>query len=191
MDISRLAVVERPPLLFWVSESLHMRLLAPADAEALFRLVDSNRSYLRQWLPWLDMNNSVVDAEIFIRSLGELYRRQMGFSCGVFRETNLIGLCGFHDFDRAANGISMGYWLDQHHQGQGIMSCCVRALMNYGFDKMALEKVYIAVAEHNLQSRAIPERLGFRVEAIEPDAEYLYDHYVDHVRYIRTRVDNG
>ena len=37
------------------------------QAEAVFALVDENRDYLREWLPWLDNNRSVDDTRAFIK----------------------------------------------------------------------------------------------------------------------------
>ena len=35
----------------------------------------------------------------------------------------------------------------------------------------------------NHKSRAIPERFGFKKEGMIRQAEWLYDHYVDHIIY--------
>lgn len=48
---------------------------------------------------------------------------------------------------------------------------------------MHLHKVEIRVAVGNEKSSAIPERLGFIKEGTLRAAEWLYDHYVDHVVY--------
>jgi hypothetical protein len=40
--------------------------------------------------------------------------------------------------------------------------------------------------------RAVPERLGFQLEGIIRDAEWLYDHFVDHAMYAILKKDwNG
>jgi ribosomal-protein-serine acetyltransferase len=46
-----------------------------------------------------------------------------------------------------------------------------------------MHKVEIRAASGNKKSRAVPERLGFKQEGCIRQAEYLYDHYVDHVVY--------
>ena len=38
-------------------------------------------------------------------------------------------------------------------------------------------------ATGNAKSRAVPERLGFRLEGVARQSEWLYDHYVDHAIY--------
>jgi len=63
------------------------------------------------------------------------------------------------------------------------MTRCCRVLVDHAFSWLGLNRVAIPAAVENSRSRAIPERLGFRQEGIIRDAEWLYDHYVDHVLY--------
>ena len=46
---------------------LELRLLAPDDAEELAALIERNRQYLREWLPWVDSSRTA--AELGIRNL--------------------------------------------------------------------------------------------------------------------------
>lgn len=63
------------------------------------------------------------------------------------------------------------------------MTNTVKALLQYAFVVLQLNKVEIRAAEGNAKSRAIPERLGFTAEGTIRAAEWLYDHYVNHVVY--------
>ena len=45
-----------------------IRLIEYPDAQEIFNLVDANRSFLREWLPWLDFNTSLEDTKKFISS---------------------------------------------------------------------------------------------------------------------------
>jgi ribosomal-protein-serine acetyltransferase len=56
-------------------------------------------------------------------------------------------------------------------------------LTDYAFNELKLDKVEIRVAVENKKSRGIPERLGFVSEGCIRQAEWLYDHYVDHIVY--------
>jgi ribosomal-protein-serine acetyltransferase len=63
------------------------------------------------------------------------------------------------------------------------MTKSCRAVINYIFNELELNRVEIRAAVLNKKSRAIPERLGFTQEGIIRSAEWLYDHFVDHVVY--------
>ena len=52
-----------------------------------------------------------------------------------------------------------------------------------------MNKVCIPVAVENSSSRAIPERLGFLSEGTAKEAEWLYDHFVDHELYAMLHSD--
>jgi len=63
------------------------------------------------------------------------------------------------------------------------MTKVCEALTEYAFRELELNKVDIRAAEKNLRSRRIPERLNFKQEGTIRSAEWINDHYVDHVVY--------
>ncbi len=171
------------PLRFELDADLTLRTLVPEDAPELFAVVDSNRHYLRQWLPWLDANTKVEHSAQFIESTHQARQNNPAFQCAVVYKGQIVGMCGFHPIQRANRFAPLGYWLAESATGKGLMSRSVQFFVNHAFEQMDMNKVGIAAAEHNIKSRQIPERLGFVNEGLERDAEFLYDHYVNHVRY--------
>jgi ribosomal-protein-serine acetyltransferase len=77
----------------------------------------------------------------------------------------------------------VGYWLSEELQGRGLVTAACRAMVDHAFEELELNRVSIACATENIKSCAIPERLGFRQEGVVRQAEWLYDHFVDHVLY--------
>jgi len=57
------------------------------------------------------------------------------------------------------------------------------AMIHHIFNDLHLNRVEIRCAVLNSKSRAIPERLGFSQEGTIREAEWLYDHFVDHIVY--------
>ena len=47
-----------PTPILMVDENLELRQTMPEEAEEMFAVVDANREYLREWLPWLDNTTS-------------------------------------------------------------------------------------------------------------------------------------
>ena len=63
------------------------------------------------------------------------------------------------------------------------MTLSVKALVEVGFRDYGLNRIEIACATGNARSRAIPERLKFKLEGVLREHEYLYGRYVDHAIY--------
>ena len=166
-------------------------LLALEDVKAaeMFAVVDRNRTYLRAWLPWLDHNLAVEDSEAFIRRERKRAEEGVGLVTGIQFRGEFCGTVGFNWVDTANRICEIGYWLSEDRQGHGVVTRCVRALVEYAFAVRALNRVTIPVAVGNHKSRAIPERLSFRQEGICTEAEWLYDHYVDLVMYAQLRKE--
>lgn len=166
-----------------LNDDVTLELLEMRHADELFRVTDVNRSHLREWLPWLDKNKSPEDTTAFIR----LTRKQLvdnnGFQTAIrFREA-LVGVIGHHEINWTNRSCSLGYWLAKDAQGRGIMTEACLAYTSHAFAALKLNRVEIRCAVENRKSRAIPERLAFRSEGTSRQAEWLYDHFVDHVVY--------
>ena len=168
---------------FQLNEDIVLRTYALSDALELISLVDLNRTHLRTWLPWLDKNKTVEDSKEFIRFSLKQLEQDLGFICGIFYQGKLVGSCGYHLIKNSNSSVSLGYWLAENKTGKGIITKCVKFLINYAFEELKLNKVLVEVGEDNLPSRAICERLGLFNEGIEREAECLYGHYINHIRY--------
>lgn len=153
-----------------VGDGIWLRLLERHHAEPLFALTDRNREHLRPWLPWVDDVRAVGDSLAFIEEGLERFARGAGYELGIWLEENLIGVIGVHSIDRESASASIGYWLDAGHQGRGIMTRAVATVLDDLFFARGLHRVEIRVAPENHRSRAIPERLGFRMEGILREA---------------------
>jgi ribosomal-protein-serine acetyltransferase len=169
-------------LQFDLTDDCRLRLLEESDADELYALVEANRDHLAPWMPWAPAQTRAGTLE-FIR----LTRRQVanddGFQTAIVRAGRIVGDVGFHGIDWAHRSTTIGYWLDERQQGNGIMTRAVRALVDHAITVWELNRVEIRAAPENRRSRAIPERLGFRQEGVLREAELVSDHYLDEVVY--------
>ena len=172
-----------------INDDIELRRLEPADALDLFGLVEANREHLRQWLPWLDGTRSVDDVVAFIDARAEQFNEGKGSHAGIRYRGTLCGVIGMHTIDAFNRSTSIGYWLDAAHQGRGIMTAACQAVVTHAFTTLDLHRVAIRCATENRRSRAIPERLGFSLEGVARDGEWLYDHFVDLAVYSKLRSD--
>ena len=166
-----------------VSEQLVLTPLELRDADELFELTDRNRPYLRHWLPWLDNITRLEDTRAFIRAAQAQGSQNNGTQLAIRLNVRIAGIVGHHQIDWRNRLTSLGYWVGEEFQGQGLVTAASRALVGHAFDQAQLNRVEIRCATGNDRSRAVPARLGFREEGLLRDAEWLYDHFVDHVVY--------
>ena len=174
---------------FEIDKDLILKTLEDADAPELFALVDRNRAYLRQWLPWLDSNTSVNNTLDFIKNVQLQENNGLGFQTGIWFRGKIAGVIGFHPIDWMNRVVEIGYWLGAEYQGHGLVTRACRQLVAYAFDDFQLRRVQIRCAKGNRKSCAIIERLGFVLEGIARSAELLYGRSVDLYVYGMTDVE--
>jgi ribosomal-protein-serine acetyltransferase len=174
-----------------VGEQIELRLIERQHITELFALIDANREHWRQWHPWLrDALRSAADVEQFVARWLQQFANNRGFCAGVWFEGHLCGLIYHVNVDWVNRWISLSYWLDEGHQGKGVMTASCRAFVSHAFTAWKMNRVTIQCAVQNARSRSIPERLGFKLEGIIRETEWLYDHYVDHALYGLLRSDH-
>lgn len=171
---------------FIINRQAELRQLKRSDARELFKVIDSNRAHLREWLPWLDRNTNEGHSDEFIQSTISQSKQNQGFVCGVFLNSELVGTCGYHPIAQPIKEATIGYWLARFAVGNGLISRATVILIDHAFTSMGISKINIPVAVENHRSRAVCERLGLENEGIKKNAEYLYDRYVDHILYFTT-----
>jgi ribosomal-protein-serine acetyltransferase len=143
-----------------------LRLLRRRHARVLYHLTDRNRAHLRPWLPWTDRVKGIAGTLSFIEQGLSQSNSGAGFQAGIWVDGELVGVVGTHRIDWENRVTGLGYWIDKGHEGRGIMVRSVAAVLDYVFLNLALHRVEIRAATGNTRSRAIPERLGFRLEGV-------------------------
>lgn len=168
---------------YQLDEDVALELLEPRHADELFAITESNRDHLREWLPWLDSTRSSEDTKAFIKDAQKQTSENNGFQTAILFQRQITGVIGHHGIDWPNRRTSLGYWLAKEYQGRGIMTRSCRAYVSHAFQTLRLNRVEIRCATENRKSCAIPQRLGFTLEGTLHEAEWLYDHFVDHSVY--------
>jgi len=173
--------------MFRIDDTTTLRLLRAEDAPELYALTDSNRKHLRAWLPWVDGTLTEADSASFIEATIAQREAGRGPQFAVLRDGAIAGVAGFRPIDCANRLGELGYWLAASAQGRGTMTECCRFLVRYAFLTLDLNCVVIAAATGNQRSRAIPERLGFKLDGVLREREDLYGTFLDHAVYSQLR----
>ncbi|PIR80013.1 MAG: RimJ/RimL family protein N-acetyltransferase [Candidatus Levybacteria bacterium CG10_big_fil_rev_8_21_14_0_10_35_13] len=158
---------------------LELRNFFVSDADKLFNLVDKNRDYLEEWLPWLQSVKKAEDSEKKIKEWAEKEKKGEGVNLGIWYKRQLVGVVSFNFINKENKKAEIGYWLDKNHQGKGIMTKSCELLIDYGFNELKLHRIEISCAQGNNKSCAIAERLGFTKEGYFRESALLNGEFVN------------
>ncbi|WP_040203343.1 GNAT family N-acetyltransferase [Neobacillus jeddahensis] len=166
-----------------INDDLSLKLIELRDGERVFEVTNNSRGYLREWLPWLDMTTKLEDTIEFIKICLNGFAQNKSLNAVILFKGEIVGVAGYNNINWSNKTAYIGYWLGEEFQGNGIMTEVAKSLTDYAFNELNLNKVEIRAAIGNKKSRSIPERLKFVNEGCIRQAEWLYDHYVDHAVY--------
>jgi RimJ/RimL family protein N-acetyltransferase len=142
---------------------LRLRPFTGADADALFAL-HSNAHVLRYWdsPPWTDR----ARAERFVATCERLAAEGSGARVAMERASDgaFIGWCGLTSWDPVHRSASLGYCLVEAAWGHGYAREAARALLQWGFDTLDLNRVQAEADTRNAASARVLEKLGFVLE---------------------------
>jgi ribosomal-protein-serine acetyltransferase len=168
---------------FELSEGRSLRFLEVQDAAELYDVIDANRDYLARWMPWA-AEQTLEDTVAFILRTRKQLADNDGFQTAIVEHERIVGMIGFHGLCWQQRSTKIGYWLAEPAQGQGVMSCAVRTLVDHAFRTWRLDRVEIHAGVQNARSRAVAERVGFKHEGVLREAERVGDRFIDRAVYV-------
>lgn len=162
-----------------IRPGVDLRLIEERHAPLLFKLIDRDRDYLREWLPWVDPTRSEDDTAAFVRRSLEQFASNQGFAAGIWEHGRLCGVIGMQPIDWMGRTVEIGYWLGREFQGRGLVTECCRALVKHALIELGLNRVEIRCAVENTRSSAVPKRLGFTLEGVLRERAQLHGRSFD------------
>lgn len=157
--------------------------------EALYDLVRANISRLQQWMPWAVDDYSIEHAREWIQRTLDSREKDGSFNAIILLEGEIIGTIGYHDLNLSNKHTAIGYWIDHRYEGKGIVTRSSRILIDYLFVEVRLNRIQINCNVDNLRSRAVAERLGFTLEGIQREVEFLNGKFCDWAVYSLLRSE--
>ena len=167
------------------------RLLLREFAETDWRQVlayQQDPRYLRYY-PWSSRTEADARAfvDLFLQWQREAPRRRYQLAVTLKGEQGLIGNCGIRRKDDDDLEADIGYELDPRHWGNGYATEAARALVNFGFQELGLERISSWCIADNTASAWVLERLGFRQEGRLSRNEFFKGRWWDTLLYLLPR----
>ena len=176
----------RAPRSIDLDQGAHLRLYTPDDARLVFEAVDRNRERLRPWLPWVDDSLEPADTRAFIEATIATEGREYAF--GTWAVDGFAGGIGLHTNPEHRSAM-IGYWIDEEHEGHGLVTSASRALTDVAFRDLSMHRVWLSADPTNTRSCAVAERLGFRLEGIHREDMFRDGRFRDTAIYAMLEDD--
>lgn len=147
------------------TERLILRELSPQDVTALLRHF-GNPEVVR----FLDIQpiRTKEQAKEWLQWMGSFYAQKEGLRWGIALKADdtLIGTAGLHGWNRESHYAEIGYDLAAPYWGEGYATEVARALVEFGWNEMNLNRIEANVVQGNMASMRVLEKLGFRQEGV-------------------------
>ncbi|MEW6648990.1 MAG: GNAT family protein [Chloroflexota bacterium] len=173
---------QSPPSNLLETERLILRPLEARDAPGLLALYS-----LPEVTAYIDtpVMTQIADAEGWIARQADMQRSGAGLRWGVFdRESgDLIGSCGFHHWDPTRYRAEISYDLSPRFWGQGYMREALLSVLAFGFEQMGIHRIEAMVDPDDTRSQNLLYGLGFEMEGILRDHDYLKGRFQDDMMF--------
>ena len=172
-----------------INENIVLELIHQKHAQPIFDLVDENRLYLREWLSFVDRMQTLGFAENFVNSTIQRNHDGIEFAFVIVENDKVIGRIGVYEINGPNKIGEIGYWLAENLQGKGIITKSCKALIDFCFSDLQLNRIEIKCGTENFKSKTIPEKLNFTKEGVIREGELLYDKFIDLNLYSLLKTD--
>lgn len=163
------------------TERLILREMTVDDVEFYFRHFNNNK--IVEGSCFLGPENLEAAKEELKRYCTNLFKENRGIRWGIVkkRSIELVGTCGYYDWDKIAHRAEIGYDLTPVYWGQGIMTEALSATLEYGFRKMELNRIQAIIDSKNVRSIRLVERLGFKREGVLRQNSFFIGRFLDDI----------
>ena len=158
-----------------LDDELLLETIELKDAEVIFFFFFNQRAYLGKWLPFVKATQSVEDIKHFVVYSISAGLISQEYVFKISYQNEFAGLIGFRNVTENRKNIELGYWLSEHFRHKGIIIRSAKVLCNFAFEQLSIPEVIVRCAINNMDSRKIPEQLGFDHIKTEVLSEQLSD----------------
>lgn len=166
-------------MIITVDDNIKLEITSEKFTTQLFNVIDNNRGHLSEFLSWVENMQSVEDLRQYLQNCERLYEEKKEVSFIILLNEIPVGRIGLHHLNLQNKIGAIGYWLDKNAEGKGVVTKSCIKLINYGFQKIGLNRIEIKASVRNFKSQAIPVKLNFKREGILRQAEFVNNEFID------------
>ena len=145
---------------------LCLRAFEMRDVPEFVEAVRESTASVGRWTSWCHRDYAAADAETWIAHAHHNVQHAVSYELGIFASDMLVGGVGLNQFNREHNFCNLGYWVRESRQGQGIATRASRAWVEFGFRELKMARIEIVVAQGNLPSQRVAQKVGATFECV-------------------------
>ena len=150
------------------TQRLHLKIITPEVFEQVF--IKQNETQVREllWIHSDEIYNALIQKKDRVFT-----NKTRSYQFFLIYENNfLVGECGFHNWFIEHKRSEMGYAIfNDVYKNKGIMTEAASAMIDFGFNRLNLNRIEACISPKNEASIKLIKRLGFTQEGL------LRSHY--------------
>ncbi|MFB5078220.1 50S ribosomal protein L7/L12-serine acetyltransferase [Enterobacter sp. 10-1] len=168
-----------------VNDRLVLRAVDERYVTVLHQLVEKNKRWLQHSLSWPTEVRGEDETRRHVQGNVMLHQRGYAKMFLLFLQDEMVGVLSFNQIEPINKTAYIGYWIDESHQGQGLLSQALQAFIDYYARSGVVRRFVIKCRVANHKSNQVALRNGFTLEGCLQQAEYLNGSYDDQNIYGR------
>ena len=173
---------------------VHIRPARRSDQKQWLALRAASREFLEPWEPtWA---GDALTPRAFKRRLVKFHddwRRETAYAFLIFENgsNRLLGGITVANVRRGVvQSANVGYWIGAPNARQGFMAEALQLALDFCFTRLRLHRVEAACLPHNMASRGLLAKSGFREEGLARQYLCINGRWQDHVTHAILATDN-
>ncbi len=161
---------------------INLRKLRKTDANSIYENVNNKKIFEYTLIPNPYKKNNAVD---FVKISQKNIRIKKAFELGIeLKESGkIIWMMSLLKFDEKNKNAEIGYWIGEKYWKQGITSEALKLILEFGFKKLKLERIYAKVMHPNKASAKLLEKNGFKYEGTMRHTLFRENKWLDDLVY--------
>ena len=160
------------------TRQLVLREIKPSDTKDLFRFLSDEDTVKQNLMP---PHTKTAETDKLIKTLKKQYdkRREIRWGVTIKGSNAIIGTTGYYNMLPMDFQTEVGCLLAKQHWSGGIMTEALAAILTFGFEKMALNRVTAFILPDNFGAIRMVEKVGFREEGLLKECKYCNNQFYD------------
>jgi len=150
------------------SGSVLLRPYRLSDVDAVYEAVLESKAELSPRMYWYHPGYSIEEARTWVESCDEAWERESEYRFAITDSGSgvFLGSCALTIVNREFGVAEIGYYVRTNRTKQGVATTAVSLVIQFGFNKLKLNRMEIVIMVDNAASQRVAEKAGAIREGI-------------------------